>query len=116
MTILFMSIAIPKIADENRIKQDTNEENTTDPAIPSKNSRANQEASMEMAAIILNNSDATSPPPPDWLAHITPEYATATVWIQSTGTAEPTSQANAVLATANRIQTDRFPPASSRVT
>ena len=64
MPIIFMSIAIPKFADENRIKQDINEENTTDHAILSKISRANEDASMEMAAICLNNFDVTSPTPP----------------------------------------------------
>ena len=112
-----MSVSIPKFADENRIKQDINEENTTHPAILSKISRANEDASMEMAALFLNNFDATSPlPPPDWLVQITTEYATAIFWIKSTGTAESINQANAVLEKANRILIDRFQPVRSRVT
>jgi len=110
-----MSVSIPKFADENRIKQDINEENTTDPAILSKISRANEDASMEMAAIFLNNFDATSLPP-NWLVQITTEYATAIFWIKSTGTAESITQANAVLEKANRILIDRFQPVRSRVT
>ena len=54
-----MSMAIPKFADEKRIKQDLNEENTTDPTILSKISRANEDATMEMAAIFLNNFEVT---------------------------------------------------------
>ena len=69
---------------------------------------------MEMAAIFLNNFDATSPP--DWLVQITTEYATAIFWIKSTGTAESINQANAVLEKANRILIDRFQPVRSRVT
>ena len=69
MTILFMSIAIPKVADENRIKQDINEVNTTNPDILSKISRANEDAAMEMAAIFLNNFYVTLPP--NWLE---PDY------------------------------------------
>ena len=102
MTSLFMSIAIPKFADEKRIKQDINEENTPDPAILSKISRENEDASMDMAAIFLNNFDVTSPPP-DWLVQITTEYATAIFWITSTGTAESISQAKTVMEKANRI-------------
>ena len=116
MPLLFMSSAIPKFAQENRIKQDINEENTTDPAILSKISRANEDASREMGAIFLNKFDATSPPPPDWLVQITTEYATAIFWIKSTGTAESISQANAVLEKANRILIDRLQPVRSRVT
>ena len=111
-----MSIAIPKVADENRIKQDINVENTTDPAILSKITRANEDASMEMAAIFLNNFDATSPPLPDWLVQITTEYATAIFWKKTTGTAESITQANAVLEKANRILITRFQPVRSRVT
>ena len=110
-----MSIAIPKFADENRIKQDINEENTTDPASLSKISRANEDASMEMAAIFLNNFDVTSPPP-DWPVQITTENANAIFWRKSTGTAESITQANAVLEKANRILIDRFQPVRSRVT
>ena len=109
-----MSIAIPKFADENRIKQDINEENTTDPAILSKISRASEAASMESAAIFLNNFDVTSPP--NWLVQITTDYATAIFWINSTVTAESISQANTVLEKANRILIDRFQPVRSRVT
>ena len=111
-----MSIAIPKFADENRIKQNINEENTTDPAILSKISRANEDASMEMAAIFPNNFDDTSTPPPDSLGQITTEYATAIFWIKSTGTAESITQANAVLEKENRILIDRFQPVRRRVT
>ena len=110
-----MSIAIPKFADENRIKQDINEENTTDPASLSKISWANEDASMELSSIYLNNFDVTSPPP-DWLVQITTEYATEIFWIKSTGTAESINQANAVLEKAKRILIDRFQPVRSRVT
>ena len=44
MTTLFMLIAIPKFEVENIIKQDINDENTTDPANLSKISRANEDA------------------------------------------------------------------------
>ena len=88
-----MSIAIPKFADENRIKQDINEENTTNPDILSKISRANEDDSMEMAAILLNNVDVTSPRL-DWQVHITTEFATVMFWVTITGTAESLSQDN----------------------
>ena len=108
-----MSIAILKFADENRITQYINEENTTDPAILSKISRANEDASMEMAATFLNNVDFTSQPP-DWLVPITTEYVTAIFWIKSTRTAASISQAKTVLEKANRILIYRFQPLRSQ--
>ena len=114
MAILFMSTSILKFADENRIKQDIDEVNTTDRDILSKISRSNEDASMEMAAIFLNNFNIRNPP--DWLVQITTEYATALFWIKSTGTAESITQANNVLAKADRILINRFQPVRSRMT
>ena len=113
MPILFMSIAIPKFADENRIKLDINAENTSDPPILSKISRANDDASMEMAAIILNNFDVTSPPP-DGLVQITTAYATAIFWIKYRGSAESNTQANKVMGKANRTMKTRDQPIMTR--
>ncbi len=113
-----MSVTIPKFADDDRIKQDIDETGTTNPVILEKISRANEDASMQMGDLFLNNVDTTVAVAslPDWFVQITTQYATALFWVKSTGTAQAVEQAEAVYAKAEQILIQRFQPTGSRAT
>lgn len=107
-----MSIAIPLYADDDRIKEDIAEVGTTNAVILEKIKRANEDASMEMGALFLNNFDPLNLD--DWFVSITTEYATALFWVKSTGTDQATQQAKSVYVKAQRILIQRFQPVESR--
>lgn len=111
-----MAAVIPKFADDDRIKQDIDETGTANTVILEKISRANEDASMEMQTLFLNNVDTTvavaSLPP--WFVDITTQYATALFWVKSTGTAQALEQAEAVLQRARNMLIERFQPVRSR--
>jgi len=109
-----MSVAIPLFADDDRIKEDIAEVGTTNAVILEKIKRANEDASMEMAALFLNNFDPTATLP-DWFVSITTEYATALFWVKSTGTAQAVDQKKEVYEKAKEILIQRFQPVGSRV-
>lgn len=109
-----MSVTIPNFADDDRIKEDIAEVGTVNAVILEKIKRANEDASMEMQALFLNNFDNTNLPA--WFVSITTEYATALFWVKSTGTAQATEQASAVYEKAQRILIQRFQPVESRFT
>lgn len=109
-----MSITIPNYADDTRIKQDIDETGTTDTVILEKITRANEDASMEMAALFQNNFDPNNLE--DWFVSITTKYATALYWVKSTGTDAAIKQASDVYRKAERILIQRFQPVGSRVT
>jgi len=111
-----MSVAIPLLADDDRIKEDIAEVGTTNSVILQKIKRANEDASMEMAALFLNNVDTTvaASQLPDWFVAITTEYATALFWKKSTGTDQAKLQAEGVYEKAQRILIQRFQPVESR--
>lgn len=109
-----MSVSIPLLADDDRIKEDIAEVGTTNAVILEKIKRANEDASMEMTALFLNNVD-TSITLPDWFVSITTEFATSLFWVKSTGTDQATQQSKAVYEKAQRILTQRFQPVGSRV-
>lgn len=113
-----MSAPIPLLADDDRIKEDIAEVGTTNAVILQKIKRANEDASMAMSDLFLNNVDITVPAAslPDWFVSITTEYATALFWVKSTGTAQATEQAEAVYAKAEKILIQRFQPVRSRNT
>ena len=113
-----MSVTIPKFADDERIKQDIDEVGTTNTVILEKISRANEDASMEMQALFLNNVDTSVAVAslPAWFVQITTKYATALFWVKSTGTAQAVEQAVSVYQEAEKILEQRFQPVGSRVT
>ena len=108
-----MSVTIPNYADDDRIKEDIAEVGTTNPVILEKIKRANEDASMTMGDLFLNNFDPTNLP--DWFVAITTEYATALFWKKSTGTDQAKLQAEGVLEKAKNILIQRFQPVRSRV-
>lgn len=109
-----MSVVIPNYADDDRIKEDIAEVGTTDAVILEKIKRANEDASMEMAALFENNFDPTDLA--DWFVSITTKYATALFWVKSNGTDASIQQATDVYKTAEKILIQRFQPVGSRVT
>ena len=109
-----MSVVIPLYADDERIKEDIAEVGTTNAVILAKIKRANEDASMEMGSLFLNNFDPNNLE--DWFVSITTEYATALFWLKSTGTTQATDQAKAVYEKAQRILIQRFQPVESRNT
>jgi len=111
-----MSVAIPLLADDTRIKEDIAEVGTTNTVILEKIKRSNEDASMEMTALFLNNVDTTVAASllPDWFVAITTEYATSRFWVKSTGTAQATEQSQEVYKKAQRILIQRFQPVESR--
>ena len=113
-----MSATIPLLADDDRIKEDIAEVGTTNAEILEKIKRANEDASMQMSSLFLNNVDITvaAASLPDWFVSITTEYATSLFWVKSTGTQQATEQARAVYQKAERILIQRFQPTESRVT
>ncbi|MGI9229927.1 MAG: hypothetical protein ACR2P9_08725 [Gammaproteobacteria bacterium] len=113
-----MAAVIPQFADNTRIQQDIDETGTTNPVILEKITRANEDASMQMGDLFLNNVDVTVPVAslPDWFVQITTQYATALFWVKSTGTAQAVQQAEEVYAKAEKILLQRFQPVGSRLT
>jgi hypothetical protein len=109
-----MAVVIPNYADDDRIKEDIAEVGTTNPVILEKIKRANEDASMEMGALFLNNFDPNNLD--DWFVSITTEYATSLFWVKSTGTDQATQQSKAVYEKAQKILIQRFQPVNSRVT
>ncbi len=109
-----MSVVIPLYADDDRIKEDIAEIGTTNAVILAKIKRANEDASMEMGTLFLNNFDPNDLA--DWFVSITTEYATALFWVKSNGTEAATDQKEKVYAKAERILIQRFQPVGSRVT
>ena len=111
-----MSVTIPLLADDARIKEDIAEVGTTNAVILQKIKRANEDASMEMTALFLNNVDVTVAVTllPDWFVSITTEYATSLFWVKSTGTDQAKLQSQAVYEKAQRILIQRFQPVESR--
>ena len=111
-----MSVAIPLLADDDRIKEDIAEVGTTNAVILQKIKRANEDASMEMTALFLNNVDTTVAPSllPDWFVSITTEYATSLFWLKSTGTDQAKLQSQEIYTKAERILIQRFQPVESR--
>lgn len=109
-----MSVIIPNYADDDRIKEDIAEVGTTNAVILEKIKRANEDASMEMGALFLNNFDPNNLE--DWFVSITTEYATALFWVKSNGTEAAVKQAEEVYKKAERILIQRFQPVGSRVT
>lgn len=107
-----MSVVIPLYADDDRIKEDIAEVGTVNAVILEKIKRANEDASMTMGDLFLNNFDAANLP--DWFVAITTEYATALFWKKSTGTAQAVQQEKEVYEKAERILIQRFQPVSSR--
>jgi len=107
-----MSVVIPLYADDERIEEDIAEVGTVDDIILEKIKRANEDASMAMEALFLNNFD------PDnlesWFVAITTEYATALFWKKSTGTDQAKLQAEGVYQKAKEILIQRFQPVGSR--
>lgn len=109
-----MSVTIPNYADDDRIKEDIAEVGTTNAVILEKIKRANEDASMEMGALFLNNFDPDNLE--DWFVSITTEYATSLFWVKSTGTQQAVEQSKEVYEKALRILEQRFQPVKSRVT
>jgi len=109
-----MSVTIPNYADDDRIKEDIAEVGTTNAVILEKIKRANEDASMEMEALFLNNFDPNNLS--DWFVSITTEYATALFWVKSNGTEAAIQQAADIYKKAERILIQRFQPVGSRVT
>lgn len=109
-----MSVTIPNYADDARIKEDVAEVGTTNAVILEKIKRANEDASMEMGALFLNNFDPDNLE--DWFVSITTEYATALFWVKSNGTEAAVDQAANIYKKAERILIQRFQPVGSRVT
>ena len=109
-----MSVTIPLYADDERIKEDIAEVGTTNSVNLQKIKRANEDASMAMGALFLNNFDPNNLE--DWFVAITTEYATALFWKKSTGTAQAVEQEKEVYEKALRILEQRFQPVQSRVT
>ncbi len=109
-----MAVVIPNYADDDRIKEDIAEVGTTNPVILEKIKRANEDASMEMGALFLNNFTPANLE--DWFVSITTEYATSLFWVKSTGTDQATQQSKAVYEKAQKILIQRFQPVNSRVT
>ena len=107
-----MSVIIPLYADDDRIKEDIAEVGTTNAIILQKIKRSNEDASMEMGALFLNNFDPDNLE--DWFVSITTEYATALFWVKSTGTDQAKLQAEEVYQKAQRILIQRFQPVRSR--
>ena len=107
-----MSVVIPLYADDDRIKEDIAEVGTTNAVILEKIKRANEDASMTMGTIFLNNFDPNNLE--DWFVAITTEYATALFWKKSTGTDQAKLQAEGVLEKAKQLLIDRFQPVESR--
>ena len=107
-----MSVSIPLYADDERIKEDIAEVGTTNAVILEKIKRANEDASMTMGTIFLNNFDPSNLE--DWFVAITTEYATALFWVKSTGTDQAKQQAQGVLEKARNLLIDRFQPVESR--
>lgn len=111
-----MAAVIPQFADNTRIQQDIDETGTANTVILEKITRANEDASMEMQALFLNNVDTTVPVAslPPWFVQITTKYATALFWVKSTGTAQAVEQAAQVYKEAEAILIQRFQPVRSR--
>lgn len=109
-----MSVVIPNYADDDRIKEDIAEVGTTNAIILEKIKRANEDASMEMGALFLNNFDPNNLP--DWFVSLVTEYATSLFWVKSTGTTQAIDQSKEVYVKAERILIQRFQPVGSRVT
>ena len=109
-----MSVDIPLYADDTRIKEDIAEAGTTNSVILAKIKRANEDASMQMDTLFLNNFDPNDLE--DWFVSITTEYATALFWVKSNGTEAATKQKDAVYERAKQILIQRFQPVGSRVT
>lgn len=107
-----MSVSIPLYADDDRIKEDIAEVGTTNAVILQKIKRANEDASMTMGDLFLNNFDPANLE--DWFVAITTEYATALFWVKSTGTEQAKMQAEGVLTKAKQILIQRFQPVESR--
>lgn len=109
-----MSVTIPLYADDDRIKEDIAEVGTTNPVILAKIKRANEDASMEMGTLFLNNFNPDDLA--DWFVSITTEYATALFWVKSGGTEQAIKQKDSVYERAKQILIQRFQPVGSRLT
>jgi len=108
-----MSVNIPLYADSDRIEEDIAEVGTTNTIILEKIKRANEDASMQMDTLFLNNFDPNNLE--DWFVSITTEYATALFWVKSSGTEAAIKQKDAVYERAKQILIQRFQPVGSRV-
>lgn len=112
-TLFFMSVVLPKFADQDKIKEDIAEVGVaSDTPIQQKIDRADEDASSAMQALFLNNFDPNNLEP--FFVQITTEYATALFWVKSNGTEAALTQAEEVYKKAERILEQRFLPVGSR--
>ena len=107
-------MALPQDADDELIKEDIAEVNTSNDVILEKIKRANEDATGQLRDLFLNNVDFTITLP-DFYVQIVSEYATALFWVKSNGTQASLEQKKEVYAKAERILIQRFQPVGTRV-
>ena len=107
-------MVLPQDADDDLIKEDIAEVNTTNDIILEKIKRANEDATGQFRDLFLNNVDFTTTLP-DFYVQIVSQYATALFWVKSSGTQASFEQAKEVYEKAERILIQRFQPVGTRV-